>query len=92
MFIVQSAIFVLIEPSLSSRTRYGGRARQHRGLAGLRCHGRYAFQNDKEFFHLHIHVVPRWSTDDFKLPDPMIEALSLDERQHQALALQRALT
>jgi histidine triad (HIT) family protein len=57
--------------------------------------GATLFQNDdapdQEIIHLHIHVVPRRSRDEFKLPDPMIEELSREERQHQTLALQRVL-
>jgi diadenosine tetraphosphate (Ap4A) HIT family hydrolase len=41
--------------------------------------------------HLHIHVVPRRPGDDFKLPDPIKDELSRDQRQQQALSLRRAL-
>jgi diadenosine tetraphosphate (Ap4A) HIT family hydrolase len=53
------------------------------------------FQNedapDQDLSHLHVHVVPRRSGDDFRLPDPNIEVVSHQERRRQALELQRAL-
>jgi histidine triad (HIT) family protein len=84
-----------VEPLLSAEIyKVAGRVsmavRQAFGATGATL-----FQNDdapdQELSHLHIHVVPRRTGDDFKLPDPMIEELSREERQHQALALRRAL-
>jgi histidine triad (HIT) family protein len=57
--------------------------------------GAMIFQNenlaDQVLHHLHIHVVPRSAGDDFKLPDPIKDELSRDERVHQAGALRRGL-
>jgi histidine triad (HIT) family protein len=57
--------------------------------------GAMIFQNEKVpdqlLHHIHIHVVPRTAGDEFKLPDPIKDELSRDERRHQAIALRRAL-
>jgi histidine triad (HIT) family protein len=57
--------------------------------------GATLFQNDdapdQVLAHLHIHVVPRRSGDDFKLPDPSKDELSRQEREDQARALRQVL-
>jgi histidine triad (HIT) family protein len=46
---------------------------------------------DQQLYHLHIHVVPRRSGDEFRIPDPMIEELSHEERRRQAILMRGAL-
>ena len=84
-----------VEPSLSAELYEVARRVSMAVRRTFGATGATLFQNDdapdQELRHLHIHVVPRKAGDDFKLPDPMIEELSREERQHQALALRRAL-
>jgi histidine triad (HIT) family protein len=56
--------------------------------------GTTVFQNedapDQVLHHVHVHVVPRRAGDDFRLPDPVKDVLTLDERRAQARALRAA--
>ena len=53
------------------------------------------FQNenipDQVLHHLHIHVVPRRPGDNFKLPDPVKDELTHEERVEQAAGLAKWL-
>jgi histidine triad (HIT) family protein len=46
---------------------------------------------DQELHHLHIHVVPRRTGDDFQLPDPVKDQLTRAERVEQARSLAKWL-
>ena len=64
--------------------------------AELGANGSFVFQNNVEPnglpFHLHVHVVPRFDSDDFRTPDPhgVIEVPRAD-RLAQARELRRLL-
>jgi diadenosine tetraphosphate (Ap4A) HIT family hydrolase len=57
--------------------------------------GATVFQNDnapdQELSHVHIHVIPRKTGDDFKLPDPSCQEVTREERIQQAQSLRRIL-
>jgi histidine triad (HIT) family protein len=57
--------------------------------------GATVFQNDnapdQELSHVHIHVIPRKTGDDFKLPDPSRQEVTREERIQQAQSLRRIL-
>ena len=57
--------------------------------------GATLFQNDdapdQVLLHVHVHVVPRWPGDAFRLPDPTSEVLPVDERLRQAALLRQVL-
>ena len=46
---------------------------------------------DQVLHHVHVHVVPRSAGDNFRLPDPLAEEVSRQEREQHALAVRRAL-
>lgn len=80
----------LLQELYSVAGRVGMAIRNAFGATGVTL-----FQNDdapdQELSHLHVHVVPRRSGDDFRLPDPNIEVVHHEERHRQALELRRAL-
>lgn len=57
--------------------------------------GTTIFQNngapDQILSHLHVHVVPRFANDDFRIPEPAISVIDPAIRAAQAAALARAL-
>jgi histidine triad (HIT) family protein len=57
--------------------------------------GSLVFQNnsapDQVLMHLHVHVVPRFADDGFRLPDPTVALVDDATRRAQAQALAQAL-
>lgn len=57
--------------------------------------GSTVFQNntspDDLLFHLHVHVVPRFTDDHFAMPDPAVAEVPWADRERQAAAMRQVL-
>jgi histidine triad (HIT) family protein len=80
----------LVAELYSVAARVGMAVRQAFAASGV-----LLFQNEdipgQVLHHVHVHVVPRSTDDNFRLPDLSIEEVSREERKQQALAVRRAL-